>query len=297
MAAILPEIVPLAPQDWADYELLDSGDGAKLERFGPYTLVRPEKGAIWHRRLPAKRWQKADAAFAQAEKGEGRWEFRRELPERWLMHYKHLSFWARLTPFRHTGVFPEQAPQWDWLERHIRDAGRPVNVLNLFAYTGIASLAAAAAGASVTHLDASKPAIGWAMENAQAAGLAERPIRWILDDALKFVRREQRRGRRYDGIMMDPPVFGRGPKGEVWRFATSFPPLLEACRQVLADDPLFVLITGYAIEDSALTLYNLMQDLMQPHTGRTTVGELTLLDGAQRPVSLAIYARWARGER
>lgn len=297
MSASIPAIVPLAPESWGDYELLDSGEEAKLERFGPYTLVRPEKAAIWRRALPARRWQDADAIFDQSEKGEGEWTRRRPIPERWLMRYGDLSFWARLTPFRHTGVFPEQSPHWDWIGRQVRQAGRPVSVLNLFAYTGIATLAAAAAGASVVHLDASKPTIAWAKENATASGLADRPIRWLLDDALKFVRREQRRGRRYDAVIMDPPVFGRGPKGELWRFAKSFPLLLEACRAILCEQPLFVLVTGYAIEDSALTLFNLMEELMAGRRGRTSVGELVLLDAAaRRPLSLAIYARWAREE-
>jgi 23S rRNA (cytosine1962-C5)-methyltransferase len=296
MATPLPAIIPLAPGGWEDYELLDSGEEAKLERFGPYTLVRPEKAALWRRALPPERWQKADAEFSQAGKGEGEWVLHRRLPERWRMQYRGLPFWAKLTPFRHTGVFPEQASHWDWLERQLRAARRPASVLNLFAYTGIASLVAAAAGASVVHVDASKPAIGWAKENALAAGLAERPIRWILDDALKFVRREARRGRRYDGIIMDPPVFGRGPSGELWRFGQSFPELLAACTEVLAEQPLFVLVTGYAIEDSSLTLSNLVREAMGPHAGQTEAGELVLQDGAGRALSLAIFARWSRGE-
>ncbi len=292
----LPRIVPLAPQPWEAYELLDSGDGAKLERFGPYTIVRPEKAALWRRALPTERWQNAHAEFILSDKGEGEWVYRRPVPERWLMQYGHISFWAKLTPFRHTGVFPEQAPHWDWIARQIRAAGRHLNVLNLFAYTGIATLVAAAAGASVVHVDASKPTLAWAKENAAASGLADRPIRWLLDDALKFVRREQRRRRRYDAIIMDPPVFGRGPKGEVWRFSQSFPELVAACREVLATEPLFVLITGYAIEDSSLTLHNLLRELVGPRPGRLTAGELVLLDGAARPLSLAVYARWAQEE-
>ncbi|MHB1004478.1 MAG: class I SAM-dependent methyltransferase [Chloroflexota bacterium] len=296
MATDIPGIVPLAPRGWTDYELLDSGEEAKLERFGPYTLARPEKAALWQRRLPAWRWGEADAVFSQAEKGEGEWVVRGRLPERWLMRYRHLSFWVRLTPFRHTGVFPEQASHWDWLEERIAGAGRPVSVLNLFAYTGVATLAAAVAGASVVHVDASRPTLGWAKDNAAAAGLGDRPIRWILDDALKFVEREARRGRRYDGIIMDPPVFGRGPNGELWRFARSFPPLLEACANILSDRPLFLLVTGYAIEDSSLTLYNLVEEAMRGRSGRTTAGELVLPDTAGRSLSLAIYARWATGK-
>jgi 23S rRNA (cytosine1962-C5)-methyltransferase len=219
------------------------------------------------------------------------------VPERWLMHYGELAFWARLTPFRHTGVFPEQSPQWDWIDRQIRSASSPVNVLNLFAYTGIATLIAAAAGATVTHVDASRPTVAWARENANAAGLQDRPVRWILDDVLKYVRRESRRGQRYDAIIMDPPVFGRGPKGEIWRFEKSFPLLLQACQEILSDKPRFVLITAYAIQESSLLLYTLLSDWMKSHGGLLTSGELVLQDtAAQRPLSTSIFARWSAEE-
>ena len=293
----IPDIIPLSPQGWVDYELLDSGDGAKLERFGKYTLVRPDKGILWRKALSPQRWEEADAIFQQPESGEGHWVQKRPVPERWLMHYHELAFWARLTPFRHTGVFPEQSPQWDWIDKQIRSASAPVNVLNLFAYTGIATLAAAAAGATVTHVDASRPTVAWARENANAAGLQDRPVRWILDDVLKYVRRESRRGQRYDGIIMDPPVFGRGPKGEIWRFEKSFPLLLEACKEILSEQPRFILITAYAIQESGLLLYNLLSEWMKSKGGRVTVGELVMQDTAgQRPLSTAIYARWSRGE-
>ncbi len=293
----IPDIVSLSPQGWIDYELLDSGEGAKLERFGKYTLVRPDKGIFWRRTLPAKRWEDVDAIFQQPAGGEGRWIQKRSVPDRWLMHYGELAFWARLTPFRHTGIFPEQAPQWDWIGKQIRSARQSVNVLNLFAYTGIATLAAAAAGASVTHVDASRPTLAWARENASAAGLQDRPIRWILDDALKYVRRESRRGRRYDGIIMDPPVFGRGPQGEIWRFEKSFPLLLDACKEILSEQPLFILITAYAIQESSLLLYNLLSDWMKLNGGHIAVGELVLQDtAAHRPLSTAIYACWSREE-
>jgi len=292
-----PNIQPLCPHGWIDYELLDSGDGARLERFGEYVLVRPDKGILWHRTLPAQHWEAADAVFQQPESGEGQWVRRRPLPERWPMRYRELTFWARLTPFRHTGVFPEQAAHWDWLGRQIRSARRPIHVLHLFAYTGIATLAAASAGASVTHVDASRPTLAWARDNAALSGLANRPIRWILDDALKFVRREGRRGRRYEAIIMDPPVFGRGPKGEIWRFTKAFPALIEACREILADQPLFVLITAYGIDESSLLLYNLLADWMGSHGGQIGVGELVLRDSAaNRPLSTAIYARWSQSE-
>ena len=293
----IPQIQVLSPRNWVDYELLDSGDGAKLERFGKYILVRPDKGILWRRSLATEIWKKADAEFVLAESGEGRWILKRELPERWRMRYGNLSFWARLTPFRHTGIFPEQAPHWDWLIEKITMAKRPVSVLNLFAYTGIASLAAASAGASVTHVDASKPTLAWARENAAVAGLQDRPIRWILDDALKFVRREGRRGKRYDGIIIDPPVFGRGPKGEVWRFSKSFPALIEACHAILSERPLFVVTTAYEVAESSLLLSNLLADWLGSYGGNISAGELILQPkSGNRPLSTSVYARWAREE-
>ncbi len=295
-ASAVPPILPLTPPDWGEYELLDSGEGEKLERYGPYVLARPEKAALWRKALPARRWQAADAVFTLAERGEGEWQRRRPLPERWPLRFGNLAFYARLTPFRHTGVFPEQASHWLWLQRLVAAASRPLEVLNLFAYTGLASLACAAAGASVVHVDASRPTLGWAKDNAALSGLADRPIRWILDDALKFVKREGRRGRRYDGIIMDPPAFGRGPKGELWRFGESFPALLDSCRPLLAERPLFVLVTAYATEDSSLTLHNLLAEWLGPQGGRLEAGELALLDGAGRALSLAIYGRWASAE-
>ena len=285
----------LSSQNWRDYELLDSGDGAKLERFGKYVLVRPDRGILWRRSLPDKVWNDAGAEFVAAENGEGKWECKREFPERWQMRYGNLSFWARLTPFRHTGVFPEQAPHWDWMIEKIKSAKRPISVLNLFAYTGIATLAAASAGASVTHLDASKPTIGWARENAELAQLSDRPIRWILDDAIKFVKREGRRGKKYDAIIVDPPVFGRGPQGEIWRFAKSFPALIEACKVVLSEQPLFVVTTAYEIEESSLMLANILADWLGPYDGNIDAGELVLQPrNGNRPISTSVYARWSR---
>ncbi len=290
----ISEIHALSPQNWVDYELLDSGNGAKLERFGKFVLVRPDKGIIWQRSLPAKSWDAADAEFVLADAGDGRWVCKRELPERWRMRYGDLSFWARLTPFRHTGVFPEQAAHWDWMSAKIKSAKRPIHVLNLFAYTGIASLAAASAGASVTHLDASKPTLAWARENAELAGLADRPIRWLLDDAIKFVRREGRRGKRYDAIVIDPPVFGRGPQGEIWRFSKSFPALMDACKQILSEQPLFVVVTAYEVAESSLLLSNLLADWLGALPGTLDAGELVLQPKAgNRPLSTSVYARWS----
>lgn len=283
------------PRGWHDYALLDSGEGAKLERFGAYTLVRPEQQAIWKRHLPIERWEAADAIFEKGGSSEagGEWIEKRRLPARWPMRFDGLSFWARLTTFRHTGVFPEQAVHWEWIQRRIERAGRPIRMLDLFAYTALSTLAAAKAGAEVTFVDASRPAIGWARENADAAGLADRPIRWILDDAVKFVKREARRGSRYDALVLDPPVFGRGPGGEIWRFYESLPILLDVCRQVLSDSPLFVLVNAYAIDVSPTTLANLLADLMAGYAGRIESGELGLREeGTERVLGSGMYGRW-----
>ncbi len=219
---------------------------------------------------------------------------RRPIPERWPIHYDDLTFWARLTGFRHTGVFPEQAVHWRWIRQSIIQAQRPIRMLDLFAYTGISTLAAARAGAEVTYVDASRPAVGWARENQQAAGLADRPIRWILDDAIKFVRREARRGSTYDALVMDPPVFGRGPKGELWRFYESVPELLDACRHVLSERPLFVLLNAYAIDVSNLTLANLLLDLMAGRGGIVDSGELGLAErDGKRILAAGMYGRWS----
>ena len=287
----------LTTHGWSDYELIDSGNGRKLERYGRVTLDRPEPEALWRPKLAPARWERADAVFAVAEDGREGWTQRTNLEERWRMRHDELRFWVRLTPFRHTGVFPEQAANWRWIKKQIQGAGRPVAVLDLFGYTGLATLAAAAAGASVTYLDASKQALAWARENQLESGLADRPIRWILDDALKFVRREVRRGARYDAIVMDPPVFGRGAKGEVWRFETGFPRLIEACAELMSERPLFVLVNAYAIDFSSVMLANVLADLMAEHRGEVEAGELALMEsGARRLLSTGIYGRWSAAE-
>ena len=281
------------PTELTDYALLDSGDGAKLERYGPYVLARPEPQAIWRRSLPVARWEAADARFEKGAGESGEWVERRPIPARWLMREAGLTFYARLTSFRHTGVFPEQAVHWRWIRQAIEGAARPIHLLDLFAYTALSSLAAAQAGARVTYVDASRPALTWARENQEASKLTTAPIRWILDDAIKFVRREARRGARYDAIVMDPPVFGRGASGEVWRFYESMPSLLDACRDVLSEQPLFVLINAYAIEASSLMLANLLDDLMAGHSGQIEAGELALAqEGSDRILPGGIYGRW-----
>ncbi len=284
----------LESPDWKDYELLDSGDGLKLERFGPYRFVRPEVQAIWKRALPEAAWQEAHAVFQPtSEESGGHWELRKKIDEKWVMGYKELKFWAMTTPGRHLGVFPEVAAHWDWSAALLKKAGRPAKVLNLFGYTGLASLAAAGAGAAVTHVDASKKSVTWARENQALSKLEQKPIRWIVDDALKFVEREARRGVRYDGIILDPPKFGRGPKGEIWEVYESLPFLLKACREVLSEKPLFVALTMYAIRASGVHLSQSLDEMMRPFNGKTEAGELVTREkSAGRLLSQAVYARW-----
>lgn len=239
---------------WKEFELIDCSDGEKLERWGKYTLVRPDPQAIWSTRRENRAWFSPNGRYARSSSGGGRWE-KADVPESWQIHYGELTFNVKLMNFKHTGIFPEQACNWDFIMDKVRNAGRPLNVLNLFAYTGAASLAAAAAGASVCHVDAAKGMVAWAKENAAASGLSDRPIRWIVDDCQKFVEREIRRGRRYDAIIMDPPSYGRGPSGEVWKLEDSLYPFVKLCSEVLSDDPEFVIINSYTtgLSPSVLT--------------------------------------------
>ena len=247
----------LTAPTWNDYELLDSGHGRRLERFGQYRLSRPDPQTLWQPQLPEAEWDKADATFYDEGK-KGNWEMRTNVPHAWKLTFDTIVMHAKLTPFKHTGVFPEQAAHWQWMSEILSKTTHPTNVLNLFGYTGVASLIAAKAGATVTHVDASRPTIGWAKENQALSNLADKPIRWILDDALKFVKREERRGVHYDGIIMDPPVFGHGPNGERWDFNEHFPQLLAACKAVLSREPLFLIINAYAVSASAIMLENML---------------------------------------
>ena len=231
-------------ENWKDYELLDCGDGEKLERWGRQILVRPDPQAIWEAPRRSSAWQNPDARYLRSNTGGGHWE-RSKLPEQWTVQYGELTFNVKPMNFKHTGLFPEQAVNWDFVMEKIRRAGRPIQVLNLFAYTGGATVACAAAGASVCHVDAAKGMVAWAKENARSSGLADAPIRWIVDDCAKFVEREIRRGRRYDAIIMDPPSYGRGPSGEVWKLEQNLYPFVKLCAGVLSDDPLFVILNSY----------------------------------------------------
>jgi 23S rRNA (cytosine1962-C5)-methyltransferase len=294
----------LESSHWTDYALLDSGDGLKLERFGKYVFVRPESQAMWKRSLEAE-WKNAHALFVPTgEESGGHWDVKKKVEEKWELKYildpsqverGELKFWVMTTPGRHLGVFPEVAAHWDWFSGLIAQAKREINLLNLFGYTGLATLAAAAAGAKVTHVDASKKSVSWARENQELSNLTEKPIRWIVDDALKFVQREARRGVKYDGFILDPPKFGRGPKGEVWEVYKSLPDLLAACRECLSKDPLFVVTTIYAVRASAVHVAQAMDDMMDGFGGNIEMGELvTREQSAGRLLSQAVYARWER---
>ena len=242
---------------WKDYEVLDTSDGEKLERWGKYVLVRPDPQVIWQDVRTAKEWKKPNAHYHRSNKGGGEWEFF-DLPEEWTISYDELTFHLKPFSFKHTGLFPEQAANWDWFSGLIRNAGRPVKVLNLFAYTGGATVAAAKAGAAVTHVDASKGMVQWAKENAASSGLSDAPIRYLVDDCRKFVEREIRRGNHYDAIIMDPPSYGRGPNGEVWKLEDAFHPLVRLTAELLSDEPLFVLLNSYTTGFAPGVLSNLL---------------------------------------
>lgn len=261
---------------WKDYEVLDASSGEKLERWGDYILVRPDPQVIWNTPKEHSGWQKKNGHYHRSSKGGGEWEFF-NLPKQWQISYKTLTFNLKPFSFKHTGLFPEQAVNWDWIEGKIKGASRPVRVLNLFAYTGGATLAAAAAGASVTHVDASKGMVGWAKENAASSGLSDAPVRWLVDDCVKFVEREIRRGSKYDGIIMDPPSYGRGPKGEIWKIEDAVYPLICLCEKLLSDVPLFFLVNSYTtgLAPAVLT-YMISSALCPRHGGHTEASEIGL---------------------
>lgn len=261
---------------WNDYEILDASGGEKLERWGDYILVRPDPQVIWNTPKIHKGWRKRNAHYHRSAKGGGEWEFF-DLPKQWEIHYKALTFQLKPFSFKHTGLFPEQAANWDWFSEKVVRAGHQVKVLNLFAYTGGATLAAAQAGASVTHVDASKGMVTWAHENARSSGLEDAPIRWIVDDCMKFVEREIRRGNHYDGIIMDPPSYGRGPKGEIWKIEDAIHPLVKRCSELLSDHPLFFLINSYTTGLApAVLAYMLSIEIGKKYGGKVRAEELGL---------------------
>ncbi|MDX2109977.1 MAG: class I SAM-dependent methyltransferase [Verrucomicrobiota bacterium] len=283
--------IPILSSTWNEHSIVDSGGARKLERFGKQLLIRPEPKAWWKPAFPDA-WTKADAEFLD----DGRWKLRDPaLPRAWNMRWGKLTLQAKLTDMsKHVGVFPEQDPHWRWMTEKLEGADKSTRVLNLFGYTGVATLAAAAAGCSVTHVDASKPSLGWARQNQELSKLTEAPIRWILEDALKYVTREIRRESRYDGILLDPPSFGRGPNGEIWKVEVQLTELLELCRQLLSDKPRFVLMTLYNLEASSLMLNNLMSDVFKRHGGTVESGELALThEKSTRLLPLSLYGKWS----
>ena len=252
--------------NWKDYEVIDTSDGEKLERWGDYILVRPDPQVIWNTPKTDKRWKNRNGHYHRSSKGGGEWEFF-DLPNEWSIGYRELTFHLKPFSFKHTGLFPEQAANWDWFSSIIKSANRPIKVLNLFAYTGGATLAAAKAGAHVTHVDASKGMVTWAKENAEASGLADAPIRWLVDDCVKFVEREIRRGNTYDAIIMDPPSYGRGPKGEIWKIEESIFPFIRLTTQILSKDALFYLVNSYTTGLQPAVLTYMINTVLVPTFG------------------------------
>ncbi len=290
-------LLPLTTQSWEDYALLDSGMGRKLERYGRVIVDRPEPQALWNPTLSQDIWEKADAVFHNAaddESDTGKWKILNpKTPESWALTWYGLSFQCRLMSFRHMGLFPEQAAHWSWVNDQIRGAQKPLKILNLFAYTGAASLAAAKSGAQVTHLDASKKAITWAKENQTSSKLHDAPIRWICDDANEFVARELRRGSQYDGIILDPPRFGRGPDGQRWQIEEHVNALVESCVKLLSPDAKFLILTAYALRLSSVTLHSLLRDHLP--LGIVESGELMIAqENSDRLLSTSLFARWMR---
>lgn len=277
---------------WADYALLDSGGGRKLERYGPYRVVRPEPQCLWTPRLDAAVWDGADAVFDPTDEDEaGRWRFKGKPAEAWELSWGSARFVGRFTNFRHLAFFPEQAANWEWLDARQRAAGRPLKILNLFGYTGVASLVCALAGAQVTHVDASKQSVQRARENAELSGVSN--VRWIVEDARRFVQREERRGNRYDGIILDPPKFGRGPDGEVWRLFEDLPEMIGLCGGLLSDDASFLILNAYAARISGASMAGLVAEAVN-RPGRVDWGELALVEEAgERQVGLSFFARWS----
>lgn len=274
------------------YELIDSGNEEKLERFGGVLLARPDPQVLWRKTLGEEKWAEAVGRYEREGK-DGKW-IGKDLPKEWQIEFGGLNFLIRPTTFKHTGLFPEQAPNWEWSQKLITEAGRDVSVLNIFGYTGGATLAAAKAGAKVTHVDASKTAVAWARENAQLSGLKDKPIRWIVEDALKFIKRELNRGAKYDAIVMDPPAFGHGPKDELWKIEEHFVEMVRLCRELLSDRPLFFLINGYAAGYSPLAFVYNLEPLLALFGGEIEYGDITIAQKNGRLLPAGIFARWSR---
>ena len=283
--------------NWKDYQIIDAGNGEKLEKWKNVILRRPDPQAIWPADTKSGSWLKADGVYNRSSSGGGSWTFNKKIPERWTVDYKGLSFYIKPTGFKHTGLFPEQAANWDWIMDKIKNAGRPIKVLNLFAYTGGATCAASFAGAvEVCHVDASKGMVAWAKENAQLSGLSENRIRYIVDDCFKFVQREIKRGNRYDAVIMDPPSYGRGPNGEIWKFEDELTKLLEITKEVLSDDPLFLLLNSYTTGLSATAIENMLKlIIVKEKGGEVRSGEIGIpVTRDDLVLPCGIYGRWEK---
>ena len=296
---IAPQSAVMRTSGWGDYALLDSGNGRKLERYGPYTVVRPEPQCLWSPRLAASAWEGADAVFDPTdEEDAGRWRFKGAPKETWPLGWGEVKFLGRFTAFRHLAFFPEQAANWAFLDQAVRGAASQQGagqsrVLNLFGYSGVASLVMAAAGAAVTHVDASKKAVAYARENAELSGLSDRPVRWIVEDAKKYVAREVRRGSKYEGIILDPPKYGRGPDGQVWRLFEDLPELAGLCAQLLSENARFLVLNAYAERISGAALAGLLAEKLATRAGRIAWGELALEEErGDRAIGMSFYARW-----
>ena len=280
--------------EWKDYEILDMASGEKLERWGNIYLVRPDPQIIWKEKSFPKKWVEANAVYNRSSSGGGGWQYKKRLPEAWQIKYKNLTFNIKPMGFKHTGLFPEQAVNWDWMINKIKSEKREIKVLNLFAYTGGATVACLSAGASVCHVDSSKGMVAWAKENVASSGLSDRSVRFIIDDVTKFVQREIRRGNKYDAIVMDPPSYGRGKNGEVWQFENNIADLVELCSEVLSDNPLFFLINSYTTGISARVLENIL-DLKIRKKGKLSSGEIGLpMTNSRLVLPCGIYGRWEK---
>ena len=297
----------LHPINWKDYSLVDSGNGKKLERFGSFLFTRPEPQALWSTRLSISEWEKSSGTFLTSsnplnEDANGKWSFKKHLPLKWEMVYDNIKFYATPTPFRHLGFFPDQSPHWLWAAKKIKAAinysDKPFSpkVLNLFGYSGLASLHAASHGASVTHIDASKKAINFAFENRDLSSFKHLPTKFITDDAIKFIKREIRRENKYDGIILDPPKYGRGPNGEIWDFFNDLPILLKLITQILTPEPIFIILNSYAIRSSHLALHFALNEIMRGFSGKVESGELSIVEDQKNPrqINTAIFARWEK---
>lgn len=283
----------IVAENWKDYRILDAGEGEKLEIWKNVVLRRPDPQIIWKTDKSAVIWKDVHAHYFRSAKGGGQWENKKKYPEKWVVNYKNLSFYIKPTGFKHTGLFPEQAANWDWMTEKIQKAGKPIKVLNLFAYTGGATCAASAAGAvEVVHVDASKGMVTWAKENAELSGLSENRIRFIVDDVFKFIEREIRRGNKYDAIIMDPPSYGRGPKGEIWKLEDELPKLLDVTAKILSEEPLFLLVNSYTTGFSHISLSNMMKLVFEKYDVNFTSGEIGLpIEKNGLVLPCGIYAR------